>query len=397
LTRVQAKPESRRLDARLWSFVTRRPDEAAFFAYGILLAAFFLIEPPWRRSLSHVLLLPTVFILADRGLLRAIVRDRLFLVLVAWGAYMAAATFICGPPEVFRALDMVRNFVLILCFVAVTAYLAARRDQFAADIGKVVLPTATLGAIVSIALFAGSGGERLFPVAMGGELLDGTMMYGGAIAVATVFLYRPAHAGWRRLAVAAACVAVIFVLLALAQARGAMVALLIVAVVLVLLTRGSIGAIVALAVLVAALGITFMDVSALYTRLDSHRLMIWTEALRIAAERPVFGFGTTARLVFATLPDGQPIYDPHSIFVANQLYGGLVGTGLLAVVLATFARDALGVLRATGDASAIAIMVFGLVNGVTHGYTLIAGANHFWLVFFLPIGLVIGTRLRARR
>jgi O-antigen ligase len=397
LTRVHAKTDSRRLDLRLWSLVLRYPDEAAFAAYLGLLATFFLVEPPWRRTLSHFALLPTVFILADRGLVRAIVRDRLFLTVFAWGAYLAVVTFVCGPPELFRALDMVRNAVLVLCFVCITAYLAAQRDAFVADISKVVLPTATVASVISIALFINSGEERLVPVAMGGELLDGTMMYGGAIAVSAMFLYRFERDGWRRLASVVVCVAVIFLLLTLAQARGAMIALLIVAVVLALLTRGSVGAVVALIVLVAAIGIAFMDVSALYTRLDSYRLMIWSEAIRIAGERPIFGFGTTARVVFATLPDGQSIFDPHSIFIANQLYGGLIGSALLAAVLVVFAHDALRIFRQTGDASAIAIMAFGLVNGLTHGYTLFTGANHFWLVFFLPIGLVIGARLRLNR
>ncbi|MGE0745394.1 MAG: O-antigen ligase family protein [Rhodospirillales bacterium] len=338
-----------------------------------------------------------MFILADRALVRSILREPLFVALGVWGGYLLAVTFICGPPEIFRAFDMLRHFVLILCFVVIAAYLTASREDFPTDFSKVALSAAGLGAAASVAMFVGGDDARLFPVAMGRELLDGTMMYGGAVALGMAFLYRSGRRNLWRIAAVIACLALVLVLLALAQARGAVAALVVAAIVLALLGRGRVGAAIALAVTLTAIVISFTDLADFYGRLDSYRLMIWSEAMRIIGERPVFGYGITARLEFGTLPQGQRIYDPHSIFVANQIYGGLVGSLLLAALLAVFAWRALSSFRASGDPTAVALMVFGLVNGMTHGYTLISGANQFWLVYFLPIGLVIGMQVRSGR
>ncbi|MBM3487651.1 MAG: hypothetical protein FJX67_13630 [Alphaproteobacteria bacterium] len=384
----------RSLIERLREAVTPHADRIGLVGFLVFIATFALFDASVRRVAVYAALVPFLVLLADRDTLRAILRDPLFRATALWGAWLSAITCVEAANDWPRALDRFRYFLLILGFVGLTAYLAARVRNLATSVGWTLLATAAIAGAIATILHLGSANERLVPIGQGGDILYGATNFGIAIAAAAAFLYRPSsRAGWR-VAVIAVALLVLVLAMALAQARGALLALVIA--MAVLAAAGRRYRIPMLAVLVAlvAAALLFADLEAFHARLDSYRLLIWSEAGRLIADRPWLGYGLVAKLEFGTLADGHRFTNPHSIFLGNQLYGGVVASALLLAMLTLFAPAAIRALRLHADPLPLAIMVFGLVTGLTHGYTLIEPPNPSWLFFHLPIGLAIGAKLR---
>lgn len=379
---------------RMREAVGAHADRVGLVGFLVFVATLILFDASIRRVAVYVALLPFLVLLADRDTLRAVLRDPLFRATALWGAWLSAVTFVEAAGDWTRALDRFRYFLLILAFIGLTAYLAARVRCFAASVGWTLLATAAVAGTIATILHVGSANERLVPIGQGGDILYGATNFGVAIAAAAVFLYRRAsRSGWR-VAVIAAAILALLLAMALAQARGALLALVFTAAVLAAAgNRHRMPMLAVLVVLVVA-ALAFADLEAFYARLDSYRLLIWSEAGRLIVERPWTGYGLIAKLEFGTLVDGHRFTNPHSIFLGNQLYGGVVASALLLAMLLMFVPAALQSLRRYDDPLPLAIMVFGLVTGLTHGYTLIENPNPSWLFFHLPIGLAIGAKLR---
>jgi O-antigen ligase len=135
----------------------------------------------------------------------------------------------------------------------------------------------------------------------------------------------------------------------------------------------------------------------LLERGDSYRLFLWQQAIEKIQQHPWFGNGMQTRLIS---PIGSPsAYNPHNIYLATALYLGipcalvfifLIGWCVYFSLQAILARRKKGILAAL-------FLCQGLLSGITDHAQLVKVPGPLWLIFWLPIGFVIGEHVRALR
>lgn len=123
---------------------------------------------------------------------------------------------------------------------------------------------------------------------------------------------------------------------------------------------------------------------------STHRLDIWRETLRLAAERPILGYG---------LKYDEPILGtfshPHNIHLSNLLYGGLPA---LILGVASFVATAVVAWRIPERrlrALALAGVALAVVWTLPNGSVPISKPDDDWYHFWIPIALAWGFALRA--
>ena len=127
----------------------------------------------------------------------------------------------------------------------------------------------------------------------------------------------------------------------------------------------------------------------LFDRGMHHRVEIWERTLELVRQRPWFGHGLAADL------DLPGLTFPHDLFLGVLFYSGLVGLAFFAV-LAWVVTARLLRMDGSDRLWMAALWVSALVSGLTDLGQITKGPGALWLIFWLPVGLVLAYPTRIR-
>lgn len=145
----------------------------------------------------------------------------------------------------------------------------------------------------------------------------------------------------------------------------------------------------ALTTLGAGLALLVLHPASLTSRGLSYRPEIWSEAISLAAQRPWLGYGYEHHLLLELKRTGHAFNDPHNIELAVLLAGGLIG---LALWLTLYGIAMVYSWRNRNNSSALvasALLVFGLVAGLTEGRDFLSRPKEHWFLIWIPFALLI--------
>ena len=295
--------------------------------------------------------------------------------------------------------DLLRVGLLLLLFLVTTLHLTARHGRFT---GRLFFWIAASAGASLVAVFVAAAvgllpfGARFTGFGLTDHPIIGSTLYGFALLLAAFeLLPRAAALRWRIawLAVIALCAA--FMLLS--GSRGPLLALAVaLAVGFVMADRRMALAVAALVVAGIGAGalFDFYPIEILYERDQSGHFEIWRQALAASAERPWLGHGSLADIDF----EGKhgPGRSPHNLPLANQFYGGLAATILLAGLLLTAARQGWRAVRA-GKPIYLVLLAFGFTASLFDTRSLVQNLGREWITVWLPIALLAGQESVRRR
>lgn len=152
-----------------------------------------------------------------------------------------------------------------------------------------------------------------------------------------------------------------------------------------------------LSIVLVALFFYFTDYgSEFYARMVSSyaqsfiRFGIWEHAFAVAKVHPIIGWGFDKQLEFVN-SIGQHVTTGHSIYVSAFLKGGALGIAFLAALIGA------GLIQAykkyhQGLGLEASTYLFSLMFFITQGMFVIGGPGESWVLFWLPLALVISLR-----
>ncbi|MGI9274204.1 MAG: O-antigen ligase family protein [Endozoicomonas sp.] len=123
---------------------------------------------------------------------------------------------------------------------------------------------------------------------------------------------------------------------------------------------------------------------------------IWVNTAARISESPWFGHGIGAALN-VPFNNGLQIADhPHSLYLQIAFETGLAGLFLFLSIVYFAARTCWQFRADPLIQMAAGLFVFGLVGFVSDVSTIIVKPDPFWMLFWLPLGMVIGVRWREQ-
>lgn len=380
-----------------------------------------------HRNIYYALVLAPFLIQAGRGYWSELPGSPVFLAALAFLGYLWTTLFWSSASGGYVFYNEARTLVILLSFLAVTAFYALAVDDFPRLLAKWLACVTGIAALVSVYVFYSGkhipmlGGleSRAVDIGLAGHPIDSAGLY-GFVAVFLIFGLvarggaeagsqesevrgREAGGGSKALWcwIGAAALGAVLIFVVLTQTRGALVGIALV-VGLGLLLQGDRRLLMVLAVLGAAiLAVILFSLHHPEGMIGVERRLgvrgeIWSLALERAWERPWFGFGLNEHQNLISA-NGELHGVAHNLYLENLHFGGLVGTVLLLTLAALALRGAWREYRRTGGFLLLAIVLYPLVFGVSAGYLTLSKISPMWIQFWLPMGLVIAAEIRARR
>jgi O-antigen ligase len=383
-----------------------------------------------HRNIYYLLVLPLFFLQVPVSFFFSLFRSPVFLASLAFLGYLWMSLFWSTTSGAFIFYNEARTLVIMLSFLAVTAFYSLVVDNFSRLLVKCLACVVGITALVSIYVFYISNqipltewlSHRAWDIGISnGEIVLSGGLY-GSVAVFLIFglvarggqgargkgleakgdkVGGGASALWSWIGAAALLSVLGFVFLT--QTRGALLGIVTV-LGLGFLVQGDRRLFIISAVLAGAFLVVFLfsldNPTALFGEVRNSgafaRLEIWNLALDKAWERPWFGFGLNERQNFV-VASGITHAIAHNIFLECLIYGGLVGLSLLLGLIVLALRGAWREYRRTGSFLLFAIVLYPLVFGFFDHFLTLSKVSIMWFQFWLPVGLIIGTEIRARR
>ncbi len=129
-------------------------------------------------------------------------------------------------------------------------------------------------------------------------------------------------------------------------------------------------------------------------RIYSYRLEIWQQTIARIKEALLFGKGITTDTKFI-MADGVKVNQPHSIYFATMLYGGLIGLFLLLTLQAIALWKSFLYFLKENDFTYVALLLFAFINIIVARYKVIGRPDVLWIYFWLPIALLAAKELSS--
>ena len=221
-------------------------------------------------------------------------------------------------------------------------------------------------------------------------------MYGMFLVACLATLSRGVTSVWHRLILTASGLILLFAVL-LTQTRSGYLAVLGgITAVLIRSSRMMRFAAMAMPILGVMLIISIPTLrDTLWLRGDSYRFETWSHYLQLAEEEPVRGHGSAD--VSFKANDGYHVKHPHNLVLSSLVRGGVLGAVAMITMLLGGLYYAARYAKLTGNAVALGIMVTLLLFGLFDQDIRPKRFFHWQiLVFWLPIGICIGTELFVR-
>jgi O-antigen ligase len=373
---------------RLYRFLTRIEVVAA--VYIVVLCAAFVLETRLHRNLFYAVALP-VFLLQLTAIdWRRLTDSAIAKLALGYLAYFLLSGLWSDGFSWAAFADLLRVSLLLLLFFVITLQLGTRYSGFPDRL--FVWFAASAGASL-LAVFAAAAlgllpfGPRFTGFGLAVHPVIGATLYGVALLVAA-FELLPRAAGWRPRLAWGAVILLCAAFILLSGSRGPLLALAAALVVAFAVTDRRLALGVA-ALLAAGIAVGLLSdlrtIELLYTRSQSGHFEIWQQALAAIPERPWLGHGSLANIDF--VGKHGPGRSPHNLLLANQLYGGLPASLLLAALLLLATRQAWQAQRG-GRPVYLVLLVFGLAASLFDTRSLVQNLGREWITLWLPIGLL---------
>lgn len=295
--------------------------------------------------------------------------------------------------------DLLRVSLLLALFFLITVQLGMRASRFAERAFQwyaVAAGASLVGVFAAAALGLQPFGPRFSGLGLAEHPIIGATLYGAALLM-VAFELLPKATDRRLQLLWLSVIALCAAFMLLSGSRGPLLALAAaLAVGFVIADRR---AVLGVAILIAA-GIaagTIFDLDPivlLYERVPSAHFEIWRETVAAIAERPVFGHGSLVDVMFEGR--ARPARSPHNLVLANQFYGGIPATALLAGLLLLALRQAFHAWGA-GKPVYLVLLVFAFVASLFDTRSLVQNLGREWVTFWLPIALLAAHELLRRR
>lgn len=291
--------------------------------------------------------------------------------------------------------NLLRVTLLALLFF-VTASLLALRDR-GFERRLYVWLSLVAGASLLAVFTALLAGTIVHEVRLGGfgiasHPVIGATLY-GFVLLTSAFVLLPRSASWPARLLWLGVIGLCTAFMLLSGSRGPLIALAAALVLGLAIADRRIAIAVAClfaAGLVIGLLADFRPFEMLFTRGESGHFAIWREALDSIAARPWFGFGSLAD--FAFTGKNGPSRSPHNLLLANQLYGGLPATLLLAALIGTALWRA-GQAARDGATIYLVLLAFGLTASLFDSRSLVQNIGREWITLWLPLALLAAREL----
>jgi O-antigen ligase len=151
-----------------------------------------------------------------------------------------------------------------------------------------------------------------------------------------------------------------------------------------------------LATLVGVLTLLFPEVvEQAFHRGQGLRPLIWAQAWQEAKSAPIFGLGL---LSVISVDSSQNVFETaHNAYLQVFWQGGAIGLGLFLILLAIAFRNAWSWGDQRRDYTVFCLLVFTACTMMTGVDTLIARPRDQWMLFWLPLALLLSYQSMAPR
>jgi O-antigen ligase len=120
----------------------------------------------------------------------------------------------------------------------------------------------------------------------------------------------------------------------------------------------------------------------------SYRPDIWEQALQQIEQHPWLGHGLGHSVVIRIAAFKDAFADPHNIQLAVLLSGGLVGWLLWVVLYGLAVGYCLKHRQDTNVTRISALLIFGLVSGLTEGGAYLSRPKEHWFLVWIPMAML---------
>ena len=372
-----------------------------FISYSVFMTGYYFF-PDFNLQYKyfirplHALVLPGIVILA--AALREIKDHPVFPLIIVYMLYMLASGLWSSPFDLYKFGQKSANALYILCFIVLTHFL---RSWFQVGFDRMLrfaVLFAAVSAIVSMFVFYG---DNDFPAARLSALgsLSNINEFANVSAVYALLAmgYSLKASLFREKAFYLFLVAVFISFIWFGQSRTAFVSLFMALCFLVIANgrQGKIKLIVLVVSTIGVLGLVFPElIEKAWLRGEGLRPMIWTDYLKDAALKPIFGQGLVTEISYDV--EGRIMETAHNAYIQAFWHGGVIGLGLFLLLFGGACRQAWRLGKEGGDFVVLSILVFTMFAMMTGVDTLIARPRDQWMLFWFPLALLISYQTTGR-
>lgn len=352
------------------------------------------------RSLFHklyyaLIAIPALIALIMQPTLSArLLRHPILIAYIAFASYMTL-TLLWTDSDT-SAQSLIKRPIYVLVLLLSAALLASERPQLLSRTLRAAGVAAAISGALSYGYFLYNGhgivGNERFS---GYGTLYNPLLSAHVYGFFAAFWLASWFTGREPSATPLICLALLGVVIVATGSRTPLLALSTTALWLCMLNVNRRSLIVFVIGLALGAGLLYLYPSAIMSRGLSYRPDIWIEALKLANEQPLFGYGYEHELLLELKGSKLIFNDPHNIELAVLLAGGLVGL-VLWTVLYTIALGYSWRNRSNPEVViASALLIFGLVAGLTEGRDFLSRPKEHWFLIWIPFALTINAWIGA--
>ena len=139
---------------------------------------------------------------------------------------------------------------------------------------------------------------------------------------------------------------------------------------------------------------TFQELEENLNERFNERGTIWFGAIEEILDAPWFGHGIEAEFKQPYHNNRQTASHPHSLYLQILYDTGLIGLTLFLSILSLTLKDGWKYRHIPLVQIALSILVFGLISYLIDVHKIFHRPHAYWFLFWLPVGIVIGIRLK---
>lgn len=377
---------------------------------------FFYCSTTVLRTLFYVSLpcVVALFLQKKADVRRLIAHDKLM-----WGVAAAFVLFMCASvmwsetEHVSRYLDKGKLFIFIGITTLSTALITYKKPVFPEIIRWAYIAGAVSSALVLIGHYLVAHGiswpkERLEGMGRAGNPVQASLMYGLAVVAILcgkfpAYISETASIG-RRYGVRMALVTPLVLVMMMTQSRGPFLAMCVTLAGFVFWKaqhKVKTMAIVGLcAVVVSVPAYIQLKDAEIFNRKTTGRFEVWEKASQKIWEHPIIGNGLASDSRYTYTNEGGSILTAshiHSVYLSTLFQGGVIGFVLFMMLYAVLVKRLQYYMsRYTPESFWIAGWVFmGAAFGIADFGGIVINLSTEWLVFWWPIGCVVGQLMLA--
>ena len=372
------------------------------YTYLIFLAGFFLSpKNHLHRNFFYLFVVVPFLIGLDSKPIYHCIRSKLFNLSILFLLYFWASMFWTDAHlSCEEYYDLSRYFLMLVIFLMATMVLSATSDAFFDKINFLLSAVALIAAITFALIFYASNS---FPQArLSGPFNymrnsnQGSMFFGFVGILAFHSVLCPLNL-WHKIFKLFVSLT-LFGYICLSQSRGPLLAFIIALVIGSIFGKSwkTIGIFIALFIVFIVL-VEFFDIGihSFYERGIPYRLTLWQEATKHISEAPLFGKGWFTD-VKIHIPIENLMYSPHNLLLLVCVKSGAIGGGFLLLLIVTALVHSYKYFQASGNWIFICIFAYFIVCMTFDSTHLLYKPNLGWLIFWMPIALIVGEEIRLK-